>query len=470
MGFRHSVSEEPMTQHKHLKQIIRTRMEKTGERYAAARRNVMMSSAAAVPPPPASAGPATYFTGSVAATTALRTLVTAAGLLDPRTGRAFTEAMLFGIAGGIGAGVFSFVYEKDNFASLFFGARHYWQDDEAYLRKAIERIGLRAEIRESSSPAAAEKALRAILQSNRPAIAFVEAGLLPHRATKPEYLGGGYHVVTVHGVDDTRGVFLVGDLAGRPIPVPVADFAAARARIKKFKNRLIAVSDEAAATPSLPGIVREGLAACHRGLGGEGAVANARRNFTLDALGDLADRMTSNGRDSWAKQIPPGARLWNVLTMAHHFVAHSVSDDGGMGGGLCRPLFAEFLGEAAEILRDGRLSEAAAGYRALGARWTEFANAALPAGVPLFDKARKLMTKRAELRRGNIDAKAISALAKAEATLQELAVEAGDCFPLSEEQAALLRTDLAARIRELYREEVRLHDLLGRTIAEPIAA
>ena len=377
--------------------------------------------------------------------------------------------MLFGIAGGIGTGVFSFVYEKDDFASLFFGARHYWQDDEAYLRKAIERIGLRAEVRESSSTAAAEKALRAILESNRPAIAFVEAGLLPHRATKPEYLGGGYHVVTVHGVDDTRGVVLIGDLAGRPIPVPAADFAAARARIRKFKNRLIAVTGDAGATPSLPDLVREGLAGCYRGLAGEGAIANARRNFTLDALSDLADRMTANGRDSWAKQIPPGARFWNVLTMAHHFVAHAFSDQ-GTGGGLCRPLFAEFLDEASGILRDTRLGEAAAGYRALGVRWTAFANAALPAGVPIFDKARKLMTRRAELRAGNIDAKAINALAKAETSLQDLAMEAGDCFPLSEEQSAALRTDLAARVRELHREEVRLHEQLGRIVAEPIAA
>ncbi len=47
---------------------------------------------------------------------------------------------------------------------------------------------------------------------------------------------------------------------------------------------------------------------------------------------------------------------------------------------------------------------------------------------------------------------------------------AGDCFPLSEEQASALRIDLAARLRELYREEVRLHAVIGRVVAEPIAA
>jgi hypothetical protein len=277
-------------------------------------------------------------------------------------------------------------------------------------------------------------------------------------------------VVTVHGIDDERGVVLVGDLAGQPVPVPIADFAAARARIKKFRNRLLAVSGDASAVPALRALVCAGLDACNRGLAGDGAVANARRNFTLDALGDLADRMTASGRDSWAKQIPPGLRFWNVLSMAHHFVTQGFTGHGGAGGGLCRPLFAEFLDDAAGILRDRRLDDAAAGYRALGTRWTEFANAALPAGVPLFDKARKLMAKRAELRGGTVDAKALDALTKAEASLQALAMEAGDCFPLSEEQAAALRSDLAARLRELYREEARLHDLVGQTVAEPIAA
>jgi hypothetical protein len=44
--------------------------------------------------------------------------------------------MLFGIAGGIGAGVFSFVYDKEDFASFFVAGRHNWQDGVAYLGDA----------------------------------------------------------------------------------------------------------------------------------------------------------------------------------------------------------------------------------------------------------------------------------------------------------------------------------------------
>src|SRR5262245_12719477 len=120
-----------MTAHKHLKQLIRARMETTGERYAAARRQVLRQ-APASPPGTDPAVPG-HFPGTIPATTALRVIVTHAGLVAPHTGEPYSEAMLFGIAGGIGAGVFSFVYEKEDFASFFIAGRHNWQDDLGYL-------------------------------------------------------------------------------------------------------------------------------------------------------------------------------------------------------------------------------------------------------------------------------------------------------------------------------------------------
>lgn len=87
-----------MTQQKHLKQLVRARMQKTGESYATARRLVVRHAPAAKP-----AGPI-HLAGSIPATTALRAVVSHAGIVDPHTNKPFTEAMLFGIAGGIGAG------------------------------------------------------------------------------------------------------------------------------------------------------------------------------------------------------------------------------------------------------------------------------------------------------------------------------------------------------------------------------
>jgi hypothetical protein len=130
-----------MTAHKHVKRLVRARMQKTGESYAAARRQAIRQ---------APSGPTArrHFPENVPATMALRMLLTHAGVRAPHTALPHSEAMLFGIAGGIGAGVFSFVYEQQDFASFFVAGRHNWQDDLGYLRDACTRLGVEPVIRE----------------------------------------------------------------------------------------------------------------------------------------------------------------------------------------------------------------------------------------------------------------------------------------------------------------------------------
>ncbi len=73
-----------MTAHKHFKQLIRARMEKTGERYSAARRFVIVKS------DQPHTDPATrwHFAGNIPATTALRTLLANAGTAPLQSRRA----------------------------------------------------------------------------------------------------------------------------------------------------------------------------------------------------------------------------------------------------------------------------------------------------------------------------------------------------------------------------------------------
>ena len=99
-----------MTARKHLKQRIRARMEKTGASYATARRQIIGSSDQEQGATPTQ----WHVPGNIPATTALRTLFAHAGILAPHTHTPFPEAMLFGIAGGIGIGVFSFYYQKED--------------------------------------------------------------------------------------------------------------------------------------------------------------------------------------------------------------------------------------------------------------------------------------------------------------------------------------------------------------------
>jgi hypothetical protein len=117
-----------MTAQKHLKQLVRARMIKTGERYAAAHRQVTgqhHSSASAIP--------SDHLPGQVPAANALRNLLW--GVRGPG-GDPPGEALIFGLAGGIGAGLFTFFYEAEEVATFYIAGRHLWQDDLAYLQAA----------------------------------------------------------------------------------------------------------------------------------------------------------------------------------------------------------------------------------------------------------------------------------------------------------------------------------------------
>ena len=153
-------------------------MTKTGEGYATARRQVIRQA------PQKATDPATrcHFPGNVPAPTALRVLLAHAGVKSSGTKEPLSEAMVFGIAGGIGAGVFSFLYEKEDFASFFIAGRHMWWDDKGYPVAACKRFGVQPIIKESSGVKPGEKHLRELLDAHGPVIAWIDMGSLPHRA------------------------------------------------------------------------------------------------------------------------------------------------------------------------------------------------------------------------------------------------------------------------------------------------
>jgi hypothetical protein len=438
-----------MTARKHFKQLVRERMGKTGESYATARRQILQKNQ---PPSSKSAVP-WHYPGNIPATTALRVLLAHAGIVDPATRKPFTESMLFGLAGGLGIGVFSFFYEKEDFASFFIAGRHLWHDDSAYFQQVCKRFTLKPVVSESSTAKAAEKNLRAALAQHGPCIAWVDAAHLPHRAMPAQWSGGAYHVITVYSIDDATGQALIGDLTDEPISIALGDLAEARGRIKKFKSRLLSIP---AAQPSLDfrTAVREALQACHRGLTGEGGVKSAKNNFSLEALRVWGERMHgSRDKESWERVFAPGARLWRVLVSSHDFIEYY-----GTGGGLCRPLFAEFLGEAGRRLNSAALLQLGNQYEELGRQWTALAEATLPRGVPPFQEARALLTRRTELVNSGGRTEELRAVWS---RLDEVEKQVRERFPLTAAECDQLRAELKPRILALYEGEKAAHQALG---------
>ena len=438
-----------MTRHKHLKQLVRARMAKTGESYATARRHVVRDVSPSPSPEPSPAAP--HLPGNVPATTCLRILLDAGGVRAPHTREPFTEAMLYGVAGGIGVGVFSFLYEKEDFASFYVAGRHLWWDDLAYLRGGCARLGAEPVVREAGGARAAERQLSGLLESHGPCVAWVDMAHLPHRAMPEAWSGGGYHAITVYAVDEAAGTALIGDLTDAPIAVSLKDLAAARGRIKKQKHRLLALASPPR-VDDLAALVRGGLAACREGLTGE-----KRANFRLDALRTWGERLRgSGGTESWERVYPRGHRLWTGLTSVTSFVEHY-----GTGGGLGRPLFAEFLEEAAAATGAAGLRELAERYGALGREWTALAEAALPDEVPALARAKALLARKAELAAEGAPVEEVRAVWD---RLEELKREAGEAFPLTEAECGELRASLAERVLALHVGEVTAHAEMGRVM------
>jgi hypothetical protein len=152
----------------------------------------------------------------------------------------------------------------------------------------------------------------------------------------------------------------------------------------------------------------------------------------------------------------PGPNLWRGLCSIYDFVEHY-----GSGGGLCRPLFADFLAEAAGALRDPTLAALGERYAELGREWSALADAALPDDVPLLGEAKALHGRKAELLHARAPAEEVRAVWR---RLDALAVEAGERFPLSESDCATLRAGLSERILALHAGEVAAHEAIGEVV------
>jgi hypothetical protein len=97
---------------KDFKRLVRARMGRTGESYTTARSHLR---------PDGDPGRPDRFRGRHPDTAALTRLLAALGVTDPASGWPLSEAMVLGIAGGIGFAYFVFEYE--DLTTLYLGGR-----------------------------------------------------------------------------------------------------------------------------------------------------------------------------------------------------------------------------------------------------------------------------------------------------------------------------------------------------------
>ncbi len=391
----------------------------------------------------------TNFGGTHTDTAAFQNALAYQGVVAPHTGAAFSEAMLYGINGGIGAAYFNIVYE-DFGPTLFVGTGARYKTRSADLMKGLcQRLGLEMTDQTTGSPRVAVKNVLQGLGQGRAVIVYLSLGHLPYYAL--EDIGSGYeHAVVVYGHPrdpEEDSEVNVADLPGVPLVLRAAELTGARGFVSAIKNRSLSIGSPPGSVDmrALEAAVRAGIRACY---GPMIDPPTPKSNFGLNALEKWA-HLAADPRDKkgWPSVFPPGASLYGAQKTVYYAVEIL-----GTGGGAGRQLYADFLLEAAEVLGEASLRAIAGQYRKAAESWRALAEAALPDAVPLFQETKVLARRKYQLALEKGTA-GLAEIQKIKEQARAVTAEVEASYPLDEAQSGALYESLREHIQKVHRLE-----------------
>ena len=358
------------------------------------------------------------------------------GVKAPHTGEPYSEALLMGVSGGAVLGYFVFAYEGiDPHARIL--TRNTFDPMETML----QRLGAVQELRQTPSPDRAVGNLVDTLENGTPAITWVDAQSLPYDPQPYEFEFPHMLPVVVYGYDEEADEVLIADRARVPLSVSTGQLAAARAKVKKFRHRIMTL--EAPDADKLQEAVQAGIRFSIQ-LYTDKPPKGARHNFGFAAFERWADALRKpKMRSSWEKEFPRGRKMFagleSVFGDTHTF---------GKEGFAERDMFAAFLEEAAVILERPELREAAEQFRASADAWQELGLVLLPDSVPVWAEARNLMLENQRLFLEQGGAAIEEGRANAD-RLMGIRRQMETDFPLSEEEVITFREEIAAQVLKI---------------------
>ena len=444
-----------MTTNRAFKRVVRARMAKTGERYAAARRALVEGATDGRHAEPAAdtATPGYRMRGGLHPETAtLANVLANQGVVSGVTGEPLTEAAILGIGGGLGAGYILWEFKSHGGPVLTLGFRNQWQYPSipGWTGKTLDRLGIEPDLHETGGAKAARQALDARLDAGMPVIAYVDPQSLGTWG-QPEALSGHDGLVVVVFGRDADGSYLVDDRGRHPFRVSPAVMAAARGRIGSFKHRIVGLRTTTGPIPAerLRAAMRAGL---------EDQVDHLRSpsdSFSLPAWRKWGRLMTNErNTKAWPRVFADGHGLFGSLSAIHEIVDGQV----GPSGGHLRELYAASLDEAAVALDNPALGDAARAWRGVADRWEDLADAAVPPDLDGAAEAAEAMeTLHEAVMDGEPGRSRVVAAAETAWAIRDRYV---DAFPLPPDRIAAILADLGGRLGAIYEAEV---DALGVT-------
>lgn len=450
-----------MTTNKAFKRVVRARMAKTGERYAAARRALVEGAADghhAEPTADAANAPSGYrMRGGLHSETAtLANVLANQGVVSGLTGEPLTEAAILGIGGGLGAGYILWEFKSRGGPILTLGFRNQWQYPSAWTAKTLDRLGIEPDLHETGGAKGAREALDARLDAGVPVIALVDPQSIGTWG-QPEALSGQNGLFVVVFGRDADGSYLVDDRGRNPFWVSPAVMAAARGRIGSFKHRIVGLRTTPGPIPAerLRAAMRAGL---------EDQVDHLRSpsdSFSLPAWRKWARLMTDQrNAKAWPRVFADGHGLFGSLLA----LLESVDGQVGPWGGHLRELYAESLDEAAVALDNPALGDAARAWRGVADRWEELADAAIPADLDgAADAVEAVETLYEAVMAGEQGRSRVGAAAETAWAIRD---RYADAFPLPSDRIAAIFEDLGDRLGAIYQAEVDALDMTSKAIGK----
>jgi hypothetical protein len=387
----------------------------------------------------------TQFGGKHAETASLTNILAAQGIIAPHTGKPFSEAMVLGIAGGLGAGYILWEFKEHGAKVLVYGWQNRWQYPIQFYENLCSRLNLKPSFHETGSQKAAAQQLEDNLASGKAVVAWVDWAQMPYLQLPKSLEGHIGHFISIYGLED--GDCLVDDLAAKPFRVPTDIMASARGRIGSYKNRLLSVTS--VGDVDLPAAIMAGI---------EDEIEHLSKDsdsFSLPTIQKWGKMMTHRKNPKgWHVVFADRRGLYGALKSVYEGVELVSTGGGGMRG-----LYADFLDEAASILNRPALREVAGQYRSLAVQWSAFASSALPDNVEPLRETRQVLRQRYELLMTN-GGDGLDALQPLTDRLNKLYAESKSAFPMSDAEIDTLFSAMGDGLLALYdAEKAALHTL-----------
>lgn len=353
-----------VTERKGLKKIVRARMERTGETYSTAHRIVGNRHPKSLPAGMV-AGYSSFGSERHRPSALVRHMLEQAGV-------PLSEAMVCGLGGGVGFLYAVFEYAGLPHPLLTIVAQHHPQP---WAPAVLGNLGLSYVEQHSSSTPAAMTKLRTWLDAGRPVMCTVNRTALPwHEPGMIDVAADPYPVVAA-GIDGDT--LYVDDIAERPHEIPTDLFAVAWSGSRKARHPMLAIDAGQRPTPDLGRAAASAVAvtAAHLSgpvLGNSFDVNMGLRGMTKLAT-ELRDRRTKTG---WLRRFGTGVSFEFAMRRIVECLQREYTAPDAT-----RPIYADFLAEAAGLLPNVDTTGAARLFRESGKHWASVTSRAQNAGL-----------------------------------------------------------------------------------------